>query len=412
MVLCMVLLTACGDAADIKMNADGTGSMAITLMMDQAEYDVYMAMGGSAYITALEKAGFTKSEETYKGTKYVDFTKSVDYTAPEELAKLLTDEKAFGKAYFGSAASEYGSAILAKCTVKKDSFQGVHEGTLGRNDLEDEDYEDEEEEFTRISITFPEEIKYADKEAKLENDKKTATWMLEDCLNSKLLEVSTVGKSSFPADKTKPVIKGVRNGGYYNDYVEVTLLDNVGIQKATVNGKPMGNEESFYYGEGQKNVTAWDFAGNYTKAAFCIDYTAPAVKGVSNGKYYNTTKTITFSDKYGVKSAALNGKTVKSGVKAGQSGKYRLAVKDKANNVRTVSFVIDKVLPKVTGVTNGKTYRSTKTIKFSDASGVKSAVLNGNTIRNGYKVSRPGKYSIRVTDKANNVRTVRFTIKK
>ena len=85
---------------------------------------------------------------------------------------------------------------------------------------------------------------------------------------------------------------------------------------------------------------------------------------------------------------------------------------NEAGNIRQATFVIDKVNPTITGVTNGKTYRSTRTIKFSDKYGVKTATLNGNTIRSGKKVSRPGKYTVRVTDKSGNIRTVKFTIKK
>lgn len=45
-------------------------------------------------------------------------------------------------------------------------------------------------------------------------------------------------------------------------------------------------------------------------------------------------------------------------------------------------------------------------------SGVKSAKLNGKTITSGKKVSKKGTYTLKVTDKANNTKTVKFKIKK
>jgi hypothetical protein len=74
---------------------------------------------------------------------------------------------------------------------------------------------------------------------------------------------------------------------------------------------------------------------------------------------------------------------------------------------------IDSTKPTVSGVKNGKTYKSAVTIKFSDkGSGIKSAKLNGKTIKTGKKVSKNGTYKLVVTDKAGNKKTVKFTIKK
>jgi hypothetical protein len=74
---------------------------------------------------------------------------------------------------------------------------------------------------------------------------------------------------------------------------------------------------------------------------------------------------------------------------------------------------IDTTKPTVSGVKNGKTYKKDVTIEFSDAdSGVKSATLNGKKIKTGKTVSAAGKYTLIVTDKAGNKKTIKFTIKK
>lgn len=73
----------------------------------------------------------------------------------------------------------------------------------------------------------------------------------------------------------------------------------------------------------------------------CIDDVAPVVTGVTQGKIYKQAVTIKFSDrKSGIKSAKLNGNSVKNGVKVSKAGSYKLVVKDKAGNSTTVSFII------------------------------------------------------------------------
>lgn len=75
---------------------------------------------------------------------------------------------------------------------------------------------------------------------------------------------------------------------------------------------------------------------------------------------------------------------------------------------------IDTTAPTVTGVKNKKTYKKAVTIKFSDkgGSGIKKATLNGKKISSGKKVSKKGSYTLKVTDKAGNAKTIKFTIKK
>ncbi len=413
MFLCMCLLTACGNATDITMNEDGTGSLCITYLMEEAIYNEYTTISNERLVKQLEAMGFVKDSETYKKVKYVSFKKSIDYKTTSELKSLLTDDAKYKNAFFKTSLVEADmlpDSPLSTCTVTTDTFQGVYPGSLERDDIgeDTEDYADPTEiAFTRISITFPNNI--TDSNGK--KDGKTATWVLDESLSDQLLQATTVGKEKYPKDVKKPVIYGVKNGIYYRDNVEVTLSDDTGIKKATVNHKQMGKDEVFY-NDAQYHITAYDFAGNVTKVSFVIDKTAPTIAGVRNKKYYGTTRTIQLSDKYGIKSATLNGKVIKNGTKVGKTGKYKLVVKDRAGNVRTASFVIDKVNPTITGVTNGKTYRSARTIKFSDKYGVRSATLNGNTIRSGKKVSKPGKYTVRVTDKAGNIKTVKFTVQK
>ena len=77
----------------------------------------------------------------------------------------------------------------------------------------------------------------------------------------------------------------------------------------------------------------------------------------------------------------------------------------------------DTKKPTVKGVKNNKTYKKSVKFKVSDASGIKKVTLNKKKIKiskakKGYTVKKNGKYSLKVWDKAGNVRTVKFKIKK
>lgn len=99
-----------------------------------------------------------------------------------------------------------------------------------------------------------------------------------------------------------------------------------------------------------------------------------------------------------------------------KNGTYTIRVITKDGAAYSIQHKVkglDNTAPQITGVKNGKTYKKAVTIRFSDkGSGIKSAKLNGKTIASGKKVSKKGKYTLKVTDKANNIKTVKFKIKK
>jgi len=97
------------------------------------------------------------------------------------------------------------------------------------------------------------------------------------------------------------------------------------------------------------------------------------------------------------------------------NGTYTFRIRDYLGNYLLYAVNvsnIDKTAPAVTGVANGKTYKTGKTIKFSDKqSGIKSAKLNNKVIKNGAKISVKGSYTLVVTDKVGNTKTIKFKIK-
>ena len=133
--------------------------------------------------------------------------------------------------------------------------------------------------------------------------------------------------------------------------------------------------------------------------------------GVKNKSYYRTSKNVKAESEGVITSFKVN--KVSQGdnsYKAEKEGVYVVKAKLLAGNTKTVKFTIDKTKP----VTNmkAKKYSQKVTVNFRDKlSGVKKATLNGKKISNGKVVTQKGNYLLKITDRAGNVRTVKFSIK-
>lgn len=153
--------------------------------------------------------------------------------------------------------------------------------------------------------------------------------------------------------------------------------------------------------------------------------------GVTKGKIYKTKKYLTITSKNVIKKVAItrNGKTFKDTEiyeKDGKiydnaynrfafvkDGKYTVKTTLVNGGVKSTNFTVDKTKP--TTNMKAKTYKKTKNgykITFKDAtSGVKTATLNGNKIKSGKVVKKVGSYTLAITDKAGNKKTIKFKIK-
>ncbi|MGE7842387.1 S-layer homology domain-containing protein [Lysinibacillus sp. NPDC093712] len=204
---------------------------------------------------------------------------------------------------------------------------------------------------------------------------------------------------SFTIDKTAPIVSGVAEGGSYNSSKTITFNEGT----ATLNGSSIASGVSVD-AEGSYVLVVTDGAGNTTTISFTIDKTAPFVSGVAEGGSYNSSKTITFNEG----TATLNGNPFVSGMSVDAEGSYVLIVTDGAGNTTTISFTIDKTAPIVSGVAEGGSYNSSKTITFNEG----TATLNGSSIASGVSVDAEGSYVLVVTDDAGNSITVTFSINK
>ncbi|GKU77790.1 S-layer homology domain-containing protein [Paenibacillus sp. L3-i20] len=202
---------------------------------------------------------------------------------------------------------------------------------------------------------------------------------------------------SFTIDTAVPKVTGVTNGGSYKE--KVTVSFNEGTAKLNGDTFVSGTEIVM---DGNYTLIVTDKAGNETTVSFTIDTAAPKVTGVTNGGSYKEKVTVSFNEG----TATLNGAAFAKGTEIEQDGEYKLIVTDAAGNETTVHFEIDTTAPKVTGVTNGGTYKEKVTVSFNEG----TAKLNGITFAKGTEIDLDGAYKLVVTDKAGNVTTISFTI--
>jgi uncharacterized repeat protein (TIGR02543 family) len=148
--------------------------------------------------------------------------------------------------------------------------------------------------------------------------------------------------------------------------------------------------------------TAWNFATDLVTEDTTLY--AKWAAGVENNGHYNKDVIITFNEA----TAKLDGKDYTSGAAVTSEGSHTLVVTDAAGNEITIQFTIDKTAPVVTGVSNNGLYNHDVTVIFSEG----TATLNGDEISNGTVVSKEGTYTVKVTDNAGNITTVKFTIDK
>ncbi|MDD6208046.1 MAG: hypothetical protein PUB10_05960 [Clostridiales bacterium] len=307
----MMLAGLCGCSTDLTMNlkADGSGTVTQTVMIEKE----YLGEDESS----LDES-FTYEDVKENGKEYKKGTKTVTFDRVKDIPDLDGCQIAFDENCF---------------YMRNDSAMEVSGSTS--SSVSTEEMKDLLQMSTKV--TFPYEIKKTN--GVIQSDKKTVVWD-----NDKMYDNANcwvVFSDSLLADTiAAPAFTGAKNGSYYKKDVTVKVVSDTVIDTFAVNHKNTGADNCIVSKEGKNTITCTDVNGKTAKISFVIDKTKPTVKGVASGKTYKTAKTIKYSDKYGVKSATLNGKKITSGKKVSKKGSYKLVVTDKAGNKNVVNFKI------------------------------------------------------------------------
>lgn len=148
------------------------------------------------------------------------------------------------------------------------------------------------------------------------------------------------------------------------------------------------------------------------------------IKGVKNGGVYKKAPVIKMDSKDGLfETATAHAKgefwwsdshmdLKDQTISIYNDGVYTLTAKLIGNdNVKKIKFTVDSTKPTV-NLKSGKTYKKGQKITFKDAtSGIKSAKLDGKTVKSGTKLSKKGNHLLVITDKAGNQTKIKFKVK-
>ena len=138
-----------------------------------------------------------------------------------------------------------------------------------------------------------------------------------------------------------------------------------------------------------------------------------SIEGVKNKKVYKKDVEIKVSSDGVISSFRVNGvDQTTNRYYATKNGTYQVDIETGSGQKKSITFYIDRKKP-TTNIKNKKTYKKNVKITFKDSvSGIKKATLNGKKIKSGKKVKKNGDYTLKIYDKAGNVKTVKFTISK
>jgi hypothetical protein len=317
--LCLVaamlvgVLSGCSVDMEATINADGSGSITETMLVEQ-EY-----LNNGAQLS--EDSGFVWEDVTENGTAYKKGTKTITFQAFSD----LKTESGFEDAVF---------------TFNKKKFVVKQKGaaTASTSDSSSELTEALKEKL-QISYTFTFPYDVLKTNGTVQSDGKTVVWD-NDKSYSEGMFWAVFSEDLLDSSIKAATLSGVKNNACYNKKVTVKAAADTVIASLKVNGKDVGSDTCTISKEGKNTVICKTANGKTTKVSFVIDTTKPKVSGVASGKTYKSARTIKFSDKYGVKSATLNGKKISTGKKVSKKGSYKLVVTDKAGNKNIVKFKI------------------------------------------------------------------------
>lgn len=215
---------------------------------------------------------------------------------------------------------------------------------------------------------------------------------------------------NFVIDTIAPKITGVSNGrAYSSKEVEYNVTDT-NLSKVYRNGK-LSSSNSYVRNDGTYTIKAIDKAGNVTVVKFYKGKKVGSkITGITNKAKYKAGFKLKLVGTKGIKKITVNNKKVKNGYKFTKSGKYTVVVIDKANKKFKYTIYVDVKAP-TSNIVQGKTYsNSVKVVVKDDYSGVKSIKLNGSSIKSGAVIKVKGAYTLTVTDKFGNSKSVNFFV--
>ena len=238
----------------------------------------------------------------------------------------------------------------------------------------------------------------------------------------KLTATDALGNSVtilFDIDKTATNISGVEDNGRYKEATPVFTEGAAVLKTLNSNGDVISTVD-FVSGtvvteDGSYELVVTDAAGNETSIKFVIDNAAPKVTNIENNKTYTTAITPDVEEAGKIEGIKLvkDGEEVKSYTTIAEiteDGNYELTLTDDLGNSSTVRFAIDTTAPVVSGVENGKAYKTAIPVFTEGTATLQKAGEEAASFISGTEISADGEYTLVVTDAHGNATTIVFTV--
>lgn len=310
-------LTGCGVESSLVINNDLSATQSSTLYLTEVEVAQYAAVSG--------------------------------VTVDQMKSGLTATTAANGQTYYASPSQEQLDATETENSFKRlDSKCAI----LSANEVTDSDDASvggDMIEFNTLRITYPYTV--VETNGVLEADGKTVYY--DSNVVSTATDLYAYFDTSVKSGKKITVKTAKKNGGYAVQINTDGVIKSVNVKKGSkkytfdvssievASGVIHNNYDKYFLDkEGTYTFTIKLESGAKKTQKVYVDNTAPTTN-VKSGKSYKKGYKLTFKDKIsGMKSAKLDGKTVKSGTKVNKKGKHTLVLKDKQGNTKTVKFTI------------------------------------------------------------------------
>lgn len=426
--ICM--MTGCMKS-DTKINVSSAGSGTVTSKISikkDSLIEYYKLISNTAgetisddeIISTLKEEGFIL--ETIDGVEY--YTAPSSYSSDVSYSDIPGFYQNYGSSLMNSEDNDFFSLseTSIEAAMPKNSSLSDSLSLNMPTDSSDLDLSSEELKSATIqySVTFDTEITNHSENTTLSEDKKTVSFTLPFIAQEDIFV--------YAYCENDISISNVKNGMIYKSGKTITLPKNV---TATINNSKSTTSEIVCKDNGIYDIKLKDTSGTTETIYFTIDSTAPKFVNCKTGGYYKKLNDISVSDDFSkIKSFTIDGKEQISNssltnnenllytgtyityyCNSLSNGKHKFTATDSLGNLASITVTIDNKAPVVKGVKNGKKYTKAVILKFSDNTGIKTAKLNGKKIKSGKKVTKKGSYTLIVTDKANNAKSVKFKIK-
>ncbi len=263
---------------EVTVKADGTADVYVDFSIDKTKmesvtYDVMLEMAKAAADENATEADIIKEAqdntkdfmEGFEEGLLKDGEFKLEKSGDSEFYTMKADEKNVSMKDARDTFKEYDSKVWLSAKAFNMDLSGLLDGvTTG-------EFEDAVSNVTfdmSFKATLPYEIVKTN--GKLSADKKTVEWSYTSVKDDSRLY-------AFAADKTKPVVTGVKNGKSYKGKVTVKVSDkDSGVKSAVIKNTKTGKTYAKFTGskkvtkKGKYSVTVTDNMGNKKTVKFTV----------------------------------------------------------------------------------------------------------------------------------------------